>query len=102
MKVKFGKSFLADLAHKMCIVQDEPELQEDYGINQEQIDAFVDSIPMAPKRGQEIEIPAHMVACVRGEMENMAEIYWSNASVDGIATIGAAASVERQLERISQ
>ena len=101
IKAKFGKAFLQDLAHKMTIVQDEPDLQESYGITQEQVDSFCNSIPMNPKRGQEIAIPACMVECVRGEMENMADIFWSNAKSEGIAAISSASSIERQLEKIA-
>ena len=31
MKYKFGKMFLVDLEHKMSVVSNCPELQEDYG-----------------------------------------------------------------------
>lgn len=74
MKMQFGKVFLEDLGHKMTIVRDEPDLQESYNLTQDQIDAFCKSIPMNPRKSQEIEIPDYMLECVKGEMENMAEI----------------------------
>lgn len=100
-KIRFGKSFLEDLEHKMNVVSDEPELQECYGITQEQVDAFAKSLPRnGVKVSAEIEIPEHMLACVKGEMENTAEIVWSNAKSEGIKAIGYACAIERQLLKL--
>lgn len=101
MKVKFGKSFLEDMLHKMWIVHDEPELLESYGLTQWQVKGFIESLPANPKCSVFIDIPVHMLACVRGEMENMSDIAWANAKCEGIKAIGYAAAIDRQLEKLT-
>lgn len=101
MKVKFGKSFLEDLQHKMWLVHDEPELLESYTLTQEQVYSFIKTLPANPRRTTEIEIPDYMLACVRSEMENMAEIAWANADSEGISAIGYASAIDRQLEKLT-
>lgn len=101
VKVKFGKMFLQDLEHKMTIVSDEPELQSDYGLTQDECENFRFYISRCNSKGiREIEIPHRMIACVKGEMENMADIAWGNANSEGISAIGWATSIEKQLLKL--
>lgn len=102
VKLKLGKSFMIDLEHKMGILCDSPELQEDCRLTGDECESFRKHVQIANiQKRREIEIPERMLPAVKGEMENMAEIYWSNVSIDGIATIGAASSIERQLEKLT-
>lgn len=101
MKTKFGKMFLQDLEHKMTIVSDEPDLQADYGLTQDECESFRAYLSTCNAHGiREIEIPSRMIECVKGEMENMADIAWGNAKSEGISAIGWATSIESQLKKI--
>lgn len=102
LTLKFGKSFLEDLEHKMTIVSDEPELQESYNITDAQAEEFRQHVSMAVVRKQrEVTIPDHMIPVVRGEMENMADIIRSNYSDGGSQVFLHASTIERQLERLT-
>ena len=102
MKIKFGKMFMQDLEHKMTIVSDEPELQEGYGLTQDECESFRAYISLCNARKiREIEIPERMIECVKGEMQNMADIAWGNAKGEGISAIGWATSIESQLHKLT-
>lgn len=102
MKVKLGKSFLGDLEHKMYVVVNEPDLQESYGINREQVEGFARAVGAALRSDRMLEIPDHMLECVKGEMENMADILRANESFDGNKVYLQAHSIERQIEKLKQ
>ena len=83
----------------MTILDDEPELQESYGLTQQECSDFR---TMLSRRGKslEIEIPERMLPAVRGEMENMSDIVWSNVSSEGVKAIGYASAIDRQLLKL--
>lgn len=74
MKVKLTADDAQEVLHKMCILDDEPELQETYGLTQEQADELYRSIP---HKGGEWEVPEWAIEAVRGEMDNHVDILGS-------------------------
>ena len=56
-----------EVMHKIGIVQHEPDLQEAYGITQEQIDFLVSSIP---QQGGVWSVPNNFLPAIKGEMED--------------------------------
>ncbi len=71
MKALLTKNDAQEVLHKMSVLADTPDLQEDYEITQIQADELRDSIPV---NGGEWNIPDWAVKCVREEMENAVEI----------------------------
>ena len=67
LSVQLTKEDAQEILHKLGIVEDEPDLQEDYGISQEQANLLVNSIP---HNGGEWVIPEWAKNCVKGEMED--------------------------------
>ena len=93
---------MQDLEHKMTVVSDEPDLQEDYKITQEQAEGFRKQISRANAlKIREVSIPHHMIPVILGEMENMADIYASNYSGEGSKVFLQAYSIQKQLEKLT-
>jgi homoaconitase/3-isopropylmalate dehydratase large subunit len=102
LTLKFGKSFLEDLEHKMTVVSDEPELAESYNVTDAQAEEFRQHIhTVVAKNQNKVTIPDHMIPVIRGEMENMADIIRSNYSDVGCQVFLHASTIERQLERLT-
>ncbi len=71
MKFKLTENDAQEVMHKIGILDDEPELQEGYGLTQAQATELFKSIP---HKGGEWEVPEWAIKAVCGEMENHAEI----------------------------
>lgn len=69
--MKLTKREAQEVLHKLCILADEPELQESYVINQKQADELLKSLPVD---GGLWAIPDYGLQAVVGEMENACEI----------------------------
>jgi len=58
-----------EVLHKVCVLCDTPDLQEDYRITQQQADTLADSIP---RNGGEWAVPEWATEVVRGELADHA------------------------------
>ena len=71
--MKLTKNDAEEVQHKMGVLRDTPDLQESYGITQEQADAILSSVPHA---GGEWNYPRNpeCIAAIKGELENHAVV----------------------------
>ena len=69
--VKLTHEDAQEVLHKVGILADTTDLQEDYGITQEQANFLVNSIP---SNGGEWQIPDWGVNAVRGEMKDHIQV----------------------------
>jgi hypothetical protein len=60
-----------EIGHKLCILADEPDLLEEYGLTDEQGKALYRSVPY---KGGEWSVPDWAVEAVHGELENHVDI----------------------------
>lgn len=67
-----------EVQHKMSVLADTPELQEDYNLTPEQMETLMASIPWT---AFEWIIPDFAIEAVKGEMANHIEILLDQASV---------------------
>lgn len=65
--VKLTREDAQEVLHKVGILADNTDLQEDYGITPEQTNLLVNSIPQS---GGDLEIPEWGINAVKGEMED--------------------------------
>lgn len=65
MKVRLTKDEAQEVMHKLGVLFDTPDLQEDYAITSEQAGALLDSVP---RNGGDWEIPPWGLHAVRGEI----------------------------------
>lgn len=82
MKIRFTKLQAGEIAHKACIVRDEPDLLESYDLTEAQAAAFADAF-LAAQSGGEVNVDPAWVDCIVGEIENLIEIAQDNQEVDG-------------------
>lgn len=84
-KIKFTALQAGEIAHKACIVRDEPDLLDSYDINEQQAGAFADAF-LAAQHGGEVEVLPVWADAIVGELENLIEIAQANQEVDGPGT----------------
>lgn len=72
MKIKLTHDEAQEVLHKMTILCDDPDLQESYGITQEQADRIWNSIPHI--KGGEWDVPTWAENVVTGEMQDHVKI----------------------------
>ena len=82
MKIRFTELQAGEIAHKACIVRDEPGLQESYDLTEQQAEAFADAF-LAAQRGGEVEVQPEWADVINGEIENLIDIAMYNIEVDG-------------------
>ena len=71
MPLKLTNNDAQEVAHKVGVLADTPDLQEDYALTQEQADELRDSVP---HEGGEWIVPAWGVEAARGEMADHCEV----------------------------
>ena len=69
--VQLSREDAQEVMHKIGVLADNIDLQEDYGITQEQANALLQSIP---HNGGEWQIPDWGMNVVRGEMEDHIQV----------------------------
>jgi hypothetical protein len=79
--VRFTELQAGEIAHKACVVRDEPDLQESYELTQEQAEVFAQAF-LAAQHGGLVEVLPEWVDVITGELENAIEIALANAEVD--------------------
>ncbi len=100
MKVKLTKNDAQEAAHKIGVLADTPDLQEDYGLTQAQADALRDSLPLA---GGEWSIPSWGVEAVRGEMADHCEVLTGiSADARSAGETGQAIRIAKQAKRLRE
>lgn len=77
MTLRLTKDDAQEVLHKLCILADTPDLQDDYGLSQQQSDSLAGSVPT---NGGEWTVPEWGWAAVRGEMANHCEVLMGIAS----------------------
>ena len=77
MTIKLTKNDAQEVAHKVGVLADTPDLQEDYALTQEQADELRDSVP---HEGGKWIVPAWGSKAVRGEMADHCEVLADIAS----------------------
>ena len=100
MKAKLTKNDAQEVAHKIGVLADSSELQEDYGLTQAQADALRASVP---HEGGEWVIPAWGVEAARGEMADHCEVLAdiaADARSGGQA--GQALRISKQAKRLRE
>ena len=56
-----------EVMHKLTILLNEPDLQADYGVTREQVNALLQSIP---RGGGQWQVADEMLPAIRGEMQD--------------------------------
>jgi hypothetical protein len=80
-KVRFTELQAGEIAHKACIVRDEPDLQDSYELTQEQAEQFAKAF-LAAQHGGLVDVLPEWVDVITGELENAIEIAQANAETD--------------------
>jgi len=94
MKLRLTKNDAQEVLHKLGVLADEPELQEEYGLTQPKTDALLASVPT---NGGEWTIAGELeLAAVRGEMQDHALV------LHDIADDARAANDKMESRRIRQ
>ena len=95
---KLTKNDAQEAAHKLGVLADEPDLQEDYGLTQAQAAALRDSVP---HEGGEWIVPAWGVEAVRGEMADHCEVL-ADIAADARSgnQLGQALRISKQAKRL--
>ena len=98
MKEKLTKNDAGEIAHKLRVLADTPDLQEDYGLTQDQADALCASVP---HEGGEWTVPDWGVEAVLGELTDHCTVLTHIASDARSGNqIGQALQVSKQAKRI--
>lgn len=71
MKTKLTKNDAQEIAHKLGVLAETPDLQSDYGLTQAQADTLRESVP---HEGGEWIVPEWGVEAVRGEIADHCEV----------------------------
>lgn len=99
-QMKLTKNDAQEVLHKMCVLADTTDLQEDYGITQEQADTLRDSVPGL---GGEWEVPAWAAEVVKGEMEDHCTVMEAMAAdARSDRQNGQALQLNKQATRLSE
>jgi hypothetical protein len=61
------KEDVQEVMHKLTILLNEPDLQMDYGITKEQVEALIQSIP---RNGGQWQVDDEMLPALKGEMQD--------------------------------
>lgn len=80
--ITFTKLQAEEIAHKACIVRDEPDLQDSYELSEEQATAMADAF-LAAHNGGDVDVRPDWVDCIVGEVENLIDIAKDNQEIDG-------------------
>jgi hypothetical protein len=99
VKMKLTEEEAQEVQHKLGVLADTPDLQEDYGLSQAQADQLRDSVP---ESGLWI-IPDWAVSAVIGEMQDHAVVLRhiaSDARSDGAA--GQSLKIHRQAKKFEE
>lgn len=102
MTIRFTELQAGEIAHKACIVRDDPDLLESYEITEEQASALANAF-LAAQRGGAVDVQPEWVDVIVGEIENLIEIAEHNMAIEGphphlayISSMRQAASKVRQ------
>ena len=89
-----------ETAHKLGVLADTPDLQDDYGLTQAQAATLRDSVPHT---GGEWIIPAWGVAAARGEMLDHCEVL-ADIATDARSgnQLGQALRISKQVKRLRE
>jgi hypothetical protein len=100
MKAKLTTNDAHEVAHKIAVLADSPDLQEDYGLTQDQADALRDSVP---HEGGEWIVPLWGVEAVRGEMADHCEVL-ANIAEDARSAgeAGQSRRIFKQAKRLAE
>lgn len=98
MKLKLTKEDAQEVAHKLGVMADTPDLFEEYGLSQQQAEDLRDSVPAS---GGTWEMPEWGANAVRGEILDHCEVLRdisANARSDN--QIGQALRIAKQAARL--
>lgn len=101
MKVNFTRMQAGEIAHKLSIVRDEPDLLDSYELSEAQASKAADAF-MAASNGGLIEFDAEIADCIVGELDNSVDIALANmdcADDEGMAELRAYISSMRAAQR---
>lgn len=99
MPILLTKNDAMEVSHKLCVLADTPDLQEDYRLTQEQANNLRDSLP---HDGGSWECPAWAAEAVKEEMQDHCRILSGiadDARTDGQA--GQALRIAKQAKRLT-
>ena len=85
MKLPFTALQAGEIAHKACIVRDEPDLLESYELTHGQASALAAAF-LAAQHGGDVDVLPEWVDVIVGEIDNSIEIAQANQEVDGPGT----------------
>lgn len=94
--IKLSKEDATEILHKINVLADTPDLQDDYEFTQEQADQLLAGVP---RNGGEWNIPAFAIPAVIGELVNLAEITRGIAKDARGAEPAQAARMNKQAKR---
>lgn len=100
MNIKLTRNDAQEVAHKLAVLADSSDLQDDYGLSQDQADALRNSVPLD---GGQWPVPPWAVAAVREEMDDHCRILDRIASEarDNLQ-IGEALRTAKQAKRLAE
>lgn len=78
--VKFTKMQLEEAQHKLCILRDEPDLQESYEVTAKEAAAVCDTFLKAQPGF--VEFPHKFAEVIVGEFDNLLDIAEANLNTD--------------------
>lgn len=102
--MKLTKKQAQEVLHKLGILANEPDLQDDYGLTQSQATELLKSVP---HKGGEWSVPDWARDAVRGELENAAHVCrsgladWAKSSGD-VGGMLAEHRLANQLEKLAE
>jgi hypothetical protein len=101
MKLTLTANEAEEVNHKIAILCDTPDLQEDYSLSQDQADEIFSSIPF---RGGEWTIPDFALEAVKGELEDHARVLREGIaeSARSAGEIGQALSAAKLAKRLEE
>lgn len=81
--VRFTRLQLEEIIHKLHIVSDEPDIQSDYEVTQDDVDALASAFDNALRHGEDkVEFEDRFIGLIAGEVEDRmasAEANWLDA-----------------------
>lgn len=93
------ESDAGEIEHKLGILAEEEDLQDEYKISREQAGQIAE---LVPRKGGEFTIPDWAIEAVCGEMLNHVEVLRDIASDAWGAEVGQALSIGRQAARFEK
>lgn len=98
MILKLTHEDAQEVGHKIGVLADTPDLQEDYGLTQAQANELCQSVP----RIGEWIVPEWAIAAVRGEIEDHIEILRDIAKDARGIDMGQALRIAKQATRLER